>query len=46
VATLAKRTNQATRVFAVFAIAAAEGISEKNPAFSAHFDHNGTSHDV
>jgi hypothetical protein len=45
-ARLAKRENQATRAFAFFAIAAGERISEKNRAFSVHFDHNGTSHDV
>jgi hypothetical protein len=40
-AKLPKRANEATCVFAFFAIAAAGRISEKNPAFSAHIDRNG-----
>jgi hypothetical protein len=40
-AKLPKRANEATCVFAFFAIAAAGRISEKNPAFSADIDHNG-----
>jgi hypothetical protein len=45
-AKLPKRANEATCVLAFFAIAARKRISEKNPAFSAHFDHNGPDHDV
>jgi hypothetical protein len=49
-AKLPKRAREATCVFAFFEIAARERISEKNPAFSADHDHNGTdtdpNHDV
>jgi hypothetical protein len=45
-AKLPKHANEATCVFAFFAIAAGGRISEKDPHFSADIDQNGPGHDV